>query len=35
MKWRNSKKLCKLEEIENLEALAQGHLIFLLKDNKL
>ena len=35
MKWRNSKKLCNLEEIENLEALAQGHLIFLLKDNKL
>lgn len=35
MKWRNSKKICTLEEIENLETLAQEHLIFLLKDNKL
>ena len=35
MKWRNSKKICKLEEIENLESLAQEHLILLLKDNKL
>ena len=35
MKWRNSKKICMLEEIENLEVLAQEHLIFLLKDNKL
>ena len=35
MKWRNSKKICALEDIENLEVLAQEHLIFLLKDNKL
>ena len=35
MKWRNSKKVCKIEEIKNLENLAQDHLIFLLKDNKL
>ena len=35
MKWRNSKKICTLEEIENLQILAQKHLIFLLKDNKL
>ena len=35
MKWRNSKKICKLEKIEKLEILAQEHLIFLLKDNKL
>ncbi len=35
MKWRNSKKICKLEEIQILESLAQEHLIFLLKDNKL
>ena len=35
MKWRNSKKLCNLEKIENLESLDKEHLIFLLKDNKL
>ncbi len=35
MKWRNSKKLCYLKDIESLEQLAQQHLLVLLKDNKL
>lgn len=35
MKWRNSKKLCYLKDIQSLEQLAQQHLLLLLKDNKL
>lgn len=35
MKWRNSKKMCFLKDIESLEELAHQHLLLLLKDNKL
>lgn len=35
MKWRNTKKLCYIKDIERLEQLAQQHLLLLLKDNKL
>ena len=35
MKWRNSKKMCYLKDIESLEELAHQHLLLLLKDNKL
>ena len=35
MKWRNSKKMCYLQNIESLEKLAHQHLLLLLKDNKL
>ena len=35
MKWRNSKKMCYLQNIKSLEKLAHQHLLLLLKDNKL
>lgn len=35
MKWRNRKSACQLKTVEELEKLAEDHLNFLLKDNKL
>jgi len=35
MKWRNRKSACQLKSVEELEKLAEDHLNFLLKDNKL
>ena len=35
MKWRNRKRACQLKSVEELEKLAEDHLNFLLKDNKL
>ena len=35
MKWRNRKSACQLKSVEELDKLAEDHLNFLLKDNKL
>ncbi|MDC3312171.1 hypothetical protein OAW28_05935 [Alphaproteobacteria bacterium] len=35
MKWRNSKGICYIKEIETLKQLAQEHLVLLLNNNKL
>ena len=35
MKWRNRKSACQIKTPEDLQKLAEGHLNFLLKDNKL